>query len=104
MDPPFPKTHPRSFRIEPIAHSTILASLETNNSASFNPEAWDPVLFACEHYEVEYTAELKYVDGAQLHRINDRTFLAPIVNTKLNRSSDANNKILSQMKQIVRCV
>ncbi|KAK2736029.1 hypothetical protein CKAH01_07783 [Colletotrichum kahawae] len=91
MDPPFPK-HLGAFRTEPvIVDSTIPALLEPNKTASFNPKAWNPVLIACEHYEVDYTAELRYIDGVQLHRIKDRKFLTPIVNTTFNRGVEAND-------------
>ncbi|KAF4916847.1 hypothetical protein CGCVW01_v010004 [Colletotrichum viniferum] len=106
MDPPFPKNL-GAFRTEPvvwIAYSAIIDSsvpslLEPNNSRSFNPKAWDPVLIACEHYEVEYIAELRYIDGNQLHRIRDRRFLSPIINTTVS-GHDANDGTLDNITAI----
>lgn len=97
MDPPFPKNL-GAFRTEPviwIGYSEIIDSsvtpfLHPTDSSSFNRKAWDSVLIACEHYETEYTAELRYIDGVQLHRIKDREFLNPIINTTVN-GHDAND-------------
>ncbi|KAF4874422.1 hypothetical protein CGCSCA1_v006445 [Colletotrichum siamense] len=92
MNPPFPK-HLGAFRMEPVVwvgYSEYLNTSLSSNDTS-NVEAWDPVLIACEHYEAAYTAELRFIDGAQVHRIKSRKLLAPLINTTLVEGKDAND-------------
>ncbi|EQB54677.1 hypothetical protein CGLO_05454 [Colletotrichum gloeosporioides Cg-14] len=86
-DTPIPKNM-GAFRTEPVVwigyseyiNSTIPPDTERSGT-EYNPDAWEPVLIACEHYEAVYTAELRYIDGSQVHRIKSRKLIAPIINT-----------------------
>ncbi|KAF3808380.1 hypothetical protein GCG54_00013018 [Colletotrichum gloeosporioides] len=73
-----------------VGYSEYLNTSLSSNDTS-NIEAWDPVLIACEHYEAAYTAELRFIDGAQVHRIKSRKLLAPLINTTLVEGKDAND-------------
>ncbi|TDZ21196.1 hypothetical protein Cob_v005686 [Colletotrichum orbiculare MAFF 240422] len=87
MEPPYPE-HLGAFRTEPVIwigyselNDTFTRAYLNSSEPVQNPEAFTPVIVACEHYEANYTAELIYRDGMQLPRIKDRKFLAPVINT-----------------------
>lgn len=42
-----------------------------------------PKIFACAHYETNYTVLFSYTEGKQLATVTNRTFLAPIINTTI---------------------
>ncbi|KAF6826855.1 hypothetical protein CPLU01_09427 [Colletotrichum plurivorum] len=89
IDPPFPK-HVGAFRIEPIVWVGYSEITNTSIPAYTNISGVK-TLNACELYEATYTAELRYIDGVQLHRVINRQFLHPVVNTSLLQGVDAND-------------
>ncbi|KAF6788790.1 hypothetical protein CMUS01_16367 [Colletotrichum musicola] len=98
MQTPFPK-HAGAFRTEPViwvGYSQItnisIPPYKTHSGwRTPNDAAWTPALLACEYYEATYTAELRYLDGVQLHRVINRQFLRPVVNTSLLQGVNAND-------------
>ncbi|KAF5725075.1 hypothetical protein FMUND_169 [Fusarium mundagurra] len=46
-------------------------------------KAYKPIIFGCEHYEVNYTVLFDYVRGAQLYKITNREYVRKVVNTTL---------------------
>ncbi|KXH50946.1 hypothetical protein CSAL01_04811 [Colletotrichum salicis] len=97
MPPPYPK-HLGAFRTEPviwIGYSELNEAFTSvylnNNEPVQNEDAFTPVLIACEHYEVNYTAEIIYRDGMQLPTIKGRKFLTPVVDTTFFPGLDADD-------------
>ncbi|KAL0941419.1 uncharacterized protein CTRU02_204182 [Colletotrichum truncatum] len=90
MDPPYPE-HMGAFRTEPVIWIGHVVSGRNDNAKvqvgdDFN---FIPVIFACEHYETEYTAVFNYTDATQSAYIKKRRFLGPIVNTTYIPGLDA---------------
>ncbi|KAF5550903.1 hypothetical protein FNAPI_7577 [Fusarium napiforme] len=46
-------------------------------------KAYTPIIFGCEHYEVNYTVRFDYVRGAQSYKITNRDYVRKVVNTTL---------------------
>ncbi|KAF5497650.1 hypothetical protein CGCS363_v008082 [Colletotrichum siamense] len=98
MNPPFPENL-GAFRTDPvvwvgyseIVDSSVPPFLQENQTFPFNRKAWEPVLVACEHYEADYTVELRYIDGMQPHRIKERKLLSPTINTTFMEGATAND-------------
>ncbi|KAG5751127.1 hypothetical protein H9Q69_007920 [Fusarium xylarioides] len=48
-------------------------------------KSWDkaymPIIFGCEHYEVNYTVQFDYVRGAQSYKTTNREYVRKVVNT-----------------------
>lgn len=98
MNPPFPENL-GAFRTDPvvwvgyseIVDSSVPPFLQENQAFPFNRKAWEPVLVACEHYEADYTVELRYIDGMQPRRIKERKLLSPTINTTFMEGATAND-------------
>ncbi|RSL49194.1 hypothetical protein CEP54_012570 [Fusarium duplospermum] len=84
--PPHPKNL-GAFRTEPIiwigystVNDTSLPQPKWRNASDWH-DAYKPVIFGCEHYEVNYTAKFRYIRGEQSHEIISRDYLRKVVNT-----------------------
>ncbi|KAI8716759.1 hypothetical protein NCS52_00970300 [Fusarium sp. LHS14.1] len=66
--PPYPKNL-GTFRTEPIMDDPDWH------------DAYTPVIFGCEHYEINYTVKFEYIRGEQSHEVIDRDYLKKVVNT-----------------------
>ncbi|KAL2679120.1 hypothetical protein Neosp_009881 [[Neocosmospora] mangrovei] len=86
FSPPYPKNL-GAFRAEPI----IWIGYATVNDTSLpqprfreDPDWYDaytPVIFGCEHYEINYTVKFEYIRGEQTHEIIDHNYLKKVVDT-----------------------
>jgi hypothetical protein len=96
MKPPYPKNL-GAFRTEPVIWIgySMVANLSGPLPSERSDPRWNstfiPKLFACEHYETAYKANISYVDTAQVTRVTNRTFLQPIINTTYVPKVDAND-------------
>ncbi|UPK92918.1 hypothetical protein LCI18_003853 [Fusarium solani-melongenae] len=86
FDPPYPKNM-GAFRTEPIiwigyvtVNDTSLPQPIFRNASDWN-EAYKPVIFGCEHYEVNYTVRFNYTRAEQSHKVIGRKFLNKVVDT-----------------------
>ncbi|QPC60838.1 hypothetical protein HYE67_003069 [Fusarium culmorum] len=80
QSPPFPKNL-GAFRTEPIMWIGY-CTVEDYSKSQPNSEdvegwhtAYTPVIFGCEHYEVNYTIQFDYVGGVQSHKVLHRDYL-----------------------------
>lgn len=87
FDPPYPKNM-GAFRTEPIiwigyvtVNDTSLPQPLFRNAPDWY-EAYKPVIFGCEHYEVNYTVRFNYTRAEQFHKVIDRKFLNKVVDTR----------------------
>ncbi|KAF4964581.1 hypothetical protein FSARC_7487 [Fusarium sarcochroum] len=86
IKPPYPKNL-GVFRAEPImwiGYATVNdTSVWQPSSSDF--EGWDkaytPVIIGCEHYEVNYTVQFNYIEGAPSFGIMRRDYVRKVVNT-----------------------
>lgn len=97
--PPYPKNM-GAFRTEPIIWIGYVTVNDTSlrqplgRDASDWYEAYKPVIFGCEHYDVNYTVNFKYAQGQQFHRVIDRKFLNQVVDTRyLSNQSDTDERL-----------
>ncbi|POS77950.1 hypothetical protein DHEL01_v203663 [Diaporthe helianthi] len=65
--------------------------VQPNRSDPEWQDAFTPKIFACEHRETNYVATFNYTDGVQSARMSSREFGAPIINTTLLPSVEAND-------------
>lgn len=86
MDPDDYPENLGALRTEPIIW--VGYSIQNNKSRTQptrNESGWDdaftPKIFACEHRETTYTANITYVNTLQIAEITSRKFGAPIINT-----------------------
>ncbi|EXA33193.1 hypothetical protein FOVG_15556 [Fusarium oxysporum f. sp. pisi HDV247] len=77
------------FKNEPIiwiGYSTV-KNINEQQPKNKEEKGWDkaytPVIFGCEHYEVNYTVRFDYVRGAQSYKIKKREHVRKVVNTTL---------------------
>ncbi|TDZ15130.1 hypothetical protein Cob_v011964 [Colletotrichum orbiculare MAFF 240422] len=88
-EPPYPE-HLGAFRTEPVIWIGHVVTGERAGGADTTPD-FIPKLFACEHYETQYTAVFNYTDAAQTAYVKKRRFLAPVVNTTYLPDLDADD-------------
>ncbi|KAM0424549.1 hypothetical protein ACHAPT_010265 [Fusarium lateritium] len=97
--PPYPKNL-GAFRTEPIlwigyatVNDTSIPQPSSRDEADWY-DAYTPVIFGCEHYEVNYTVKFEYNGGAQSYNITSRDYLRRVVNTRyLPDEEDPNEKL-----------
>lgn len=77
------------FKNEPIiwiGYSTV-KNINEQQPKNKEEKGWDkaytPVIFGCEHYEVNHTVRFDYVRGAQSYKIKKREYVRKVVNTTL---------------------
>lgn len=86
FDPPYPKNL-GAFRTEPIIWIGYATVNDTslpqpgNRSAPNWYDAYSPVIFGCEHYEINYTVKFQYIQGEGSHKIINRDYLGKVVDT-----------------------
>ncbi|EFQ31518.1 uncharacterized protein GLRG_06807 [Colletotrichum graminicola M1.001] len=94
MDPPYPE-HMGALRTEPVIWIGHVVPPDADHPASRKEEDenmnYVPKIFACEHYETEYTAVFNYTDATQSAYMKKHKFLAPIINTTFIPGLDAND-------------
>ncbi|KNB08913.1 hypothetical protein FOXG_09612 [Fusarium oxysporum f. sp. lycopersici 4287] len=77
------------FKNEPIIWIgySIVKNINEQQPKNKEEKGWDkaytPVIFGCEHYEVNYTVRFDYVKGAQSYKIKKREYVRKVVNTTL---------------------
>ncbi|KAH7154746.1 hypothetical protein DER46DRAFT_688820 [Fusarium sp. MPI-SDFR-AT-0072] len=85
-----------AFRTEPIiwlGHATVddvTTPHAQNNSDKGWKDDYTPVIFACEHWETNYTVNLNYTSGLQTYNVTKRDYKHKIIDTTYigNSSSD----------------
>lgn len=92
MDPPYPE-HMGALRTEPVIWIGHVVPADNDHPASSEEDDsnYIPTIFACEHYETEYTAVFNYTDTTQSAYMKSRKFLAPIINTTYISGLDADD-------------
>ncbi|KAK1977680.1 hypothetical protein LZ30DRAFT_600738 [Colletotrichum cereale] len=94
MDPPYPE-HMGALRTEPIIWIGHVVPPDADHPASRKEGNenmnYVPKIFACEHYETEYTAVFNYTDATQSAYMKTHRFLAPIINTTFIPGLDADD-------------
>ncbi|KAF3810866.1 hypothetical protein GCG54_00003043 [Colletotrichum gloeosporioides] len=88
MEPPYPE-HMGAFRTEPIIW--IGHVVKGNTSSGGTDVDFTPKIFACEHYETDYTAVFNYTDATQSAYMKKTKFLRPIINTTYIPHLDADD-------------
>ncbi|KAM5352926.1 hypothetical protein ACJ41O_005648 [Fusarium nematophilum] len=89
LKPPFPKNL-GAFRTEPVIWLGYASvdKLSEDHPTEFGKPGWDKyksVVFACEHYETNYTVNLNYTGGLQTYEVVERDYMRRIVNTTFVR-------------------
>ncbi|KAF4455183.1 hypothetical protein FALBO_15689 [Fusarium albosuccineum] len=85
-DKPYPKNL-GAFKTEPIiwlgyaAVDNVTEQHPENRSAPGWDEAYTPTIFACEHYETNYTVNMSWTGGLQTYNVTKRDYLRKVVNT-----------------------
>ncbi|KAI8665359.1 hypothetical protein NCS56_00971600 [Fusarium sp. Ph1] len=102
FDPPYPKNM-GAFRTEPIIWIGYVTVNDTSlpqplrRNASDWYEAYKPVIFGCEHYEVNYTIRFNYTRAEQSHKVIGRKFLNKVVDTRyLPNQRDPDKRLKDQ--------
>ncbi|KAK1968956.1 hypothetical protein LY78DRAFT_727400 [Colletotrichum sublineola] len=94
MNPPYPE-HMGALRTEPVIWIGHVVPPDAHHPASGKEGDenmnYVPKIFACEHYETEYTAVFNYTDATQSAYMKTHKFLAPIINTTYIPGLDAND-------------
>ncbi|KAK2052136.1 hypothetical protein LY76DRAFT_650787 [Colletotrichum caudatum] len=94
MDPPYPE-HMGALRTEPVIWIGHVVPPDADHPASRKEGDQNmnyvPNIFACEHYETEYTAVFNYTDATQSAYMKRHKFLTPIINTTFIPGLDAND-------------
>lgn len=105
QSPPFPKNL-GAFRTEPImwiGYCTV-EDYSKSQPNSDDVEGWHtaytPVIFGCEHYEVNYTIQFDYVGGVQSHKVLHRDYLRKVVNTTLTSETDPDRRLNDRTKAV----
>ncbi|KAJ4316584.1 hypothetical protein N0V84_007781 [Fusarium piperis] len=86
VDPPYPDNL-GAIRTEPIiwiGYSSVKdlgVPHARNRSAKGWTSDYEPTIFACEHWEVNYTVKLDYTSGVQTHRVTNRDYKNKIIDT-----------------------
>jgi hypothetical protein len=84
--PPYPKNM-GAFRTEPIiwiGYATVNDTSVPQPWSRVAPDWYDaytPVIFGCEHYEINYTVKFAYIQGEQSHEIISRNYMRKVVDT-----------------------
>ncbi|OLN92252.1 hypothetical protein CCHL11_01315 [Colletotrichum chlorophyti] len=91
-DPPHPE-HMGALRTEPVIWIGHVVPADDEHPASSKEGVpkYIPRIFACEHYETEYTAVFNYTDTTQSAYMKKRKFLTPIINTTYIHGLDADD-------------
>ncbi|KAL2670444.1 hypothetical protein Neosp_014232 [[Neocosmospora] mangrovei] len=85
-EPPFPQNL-GAIRTEPIiwigysAVKDLSVPHARNKSAKGWTSEYEPTIFACEHWEVNYTVKLDYTDGVQTYKVLNRDYKNKIIDT-----------------------
>ncbi|QPC78168.1 hypothetical protein HYE68_008920 [Fusarium pseudograminearum] len=105
QSPPFPKNL-GAFRTEPIMWIGY-CTVEDYSKSQPNSEdvegwhtAYTPVIFGCEHYEVNYTIQFDYIGGVQSHKVLHRDYLRKVVNTTLTSETDPDRRLNDRTKAV----
>ncbi|RTE84649.1 hypothetical protein BHE90_000704 [Fusarium euwallaceae] len=84
--PPYPKNL-GAFRTEPIiwigyatVNDTSVPQPSSRAEADWD-DAYNPVIFGCEHYEAKHSVKFEYVKGVQSHKVISREYLRKVVDT-----------------------
>ncbi|KAK7426556.1 hypothetical protein QQZ08_006886 [Neonectria magnoliae] len=105
MSPPFPK-HLGAFRTEPViwlGYASVENLTEEHPTENGTPgwdKAYKPVVFACEHYETNYTVNLNYTGGLQSYEVIKRDYMSKIIDTTFVRDEDAKDGTLDKTKAV----
>ncbi|KAH6953719.1 hypothetical protein BKA56DRAFT_604708 [Ilyonectria sp. MPI-CAGE-AT-0026] len=90
MKKPYPKLL-GALKTEPIVwvgYATVkdLSKLQPANRTDKGwDEAYTPIIFGCEHHEMNYTAELNYTNGIQAYEIKKKKDLGKVIDTRFIR-------------------
>ncbi|KAM0429813.1 hypothetical protein ACHAPT_006419 [Fusarium lateritium] len=91
--PPFPRDL-GAIRTEPviwIGYSAV-KDLNVAHARNSSMEGWhsqyEPTIFACEHWEVNYTVKFDYVDGVQTYKMINRDYKNKIIDTVFEKEED----------------
>ncbi|EXK79518.1 hypothetical protein FOQG_15877 [Fusarium oxysporum f. sp. raphani 54005] len=101
--PPYP-SNLGAFRAEPIiwvGYATVddLSKKQPQRSEKGFDDAYTPVIFGCEHYEVNYTVQFNYTGGTQSYDIKHRDYMRKVVNTTfLPGEKDPDKRLLDRTK------
>ncbi|KAL6355046.1 hypothetical protein LRP88_12404 [Fusarium phalaenopsidis] len=85
-EPPFPQNL-GAIRTEPIiwigysAVKDLSVPHARNNSQKGWTSEYEPTIFACEHWEVNYTVRFDYTDGVQTYKVLNRDYKKKIIDT-----------------------
>ncbi|EEU43795.1 uncharacterized protein NECHADRAFT_95095 [Fusarium vanettenii 77-13-4] len=88
--PSFSQPYPKNlgaFRTEPIiwiGYATVNDTSLPQPMSREDPDWYDaytPVIFGCEHYEINYTVKFEYIRGEQSQEIIGRDYMKKVVNT-----------------------
>ncbi|KAH7131004.1 hypothetical protein EDB81DRAFT_905796 [Dactylonectria macrodidyma] len=106
LEPPFPKNL-GAFRTEPViwlgyasVENLTVKHPDLNDGSDEWNKAYEPVVFACDHYELNYTVNLNYTGGLQSYEVVKRDYLHKIVDTKFVRGEDADDGTLDETKAV----
>ncbi|KAL5610896.1 hypothetical protein FOBRF1_007013 [Fusarium oxysporum] len=104
-DPPFPKGL-GAFRTEPViwlgyaSVDNLTEEHPTENGAPGWDKAYKSVVFACEHYETNYTVNFNYTGGLQEYEVIKRDYMRKIVDTTFVRDEDADDGTRDKTKAV----
>ncbi|KAH6873953.1 hypothetical protein B0T10DRAFT_499537 [Thelonectria olida] len=99
--PPFPKNL-GAFRTEPViwlGYASVDNLTESHPGDRTAPgwyDAYKPVVFACEHYETNYTVSLNYTGGIQTYEVKKRDYMHKIIDTTFLRGEDSDDGTLDK--------
>ncbi|RMJ19958.1 hypothetical protein CDV36_000421 [Fusarium kuroshium] len=85
-EPPFPD-HLGAIRTEPIiwVGYSAVKNLSIPHARNSSVKGWtseyEPTIFACEHWEVNYTVKLNFTDGVQTYNVLKRDYMNKIIDT-----------------------
>ncbi|CAG7556340.1 unnamed protein product [Fusarium equiseti] len=96
--PPYPKNL-GAFRTEPIMWIGYCTVEDYSKPQPPEPgigdwyKAYTPVIFGCEHYEVNYTVQFDWVGERQAHKVLRREYLRKVVNTTFSSKLDPDKRL-----------
>ncbi|KAM5354547.1 hypothetical protein ACJ41O_001194 [Fusarium nematophilum] len=94
--PPFPD-HLGSLRTEPIIWTgySSVEDLSEKHARNRDQEGWsddyEPTIFACEHWEVNYTVTFNYTAGLQTYNVTQRDYKRKIIDTTFEEENKRRN-------------
>ncbi|KAF4461572.1 hypothetical protein FALBO_11628 [Fusarium albosuccineum] len=105
QDPPYPKNL-GAFRTEPVIwvgyaivdNYSIWQPLDPTTEEYKN--AYTPVIFGCEHYEVNYTVQFNYTRGVQSYDIKHRKYLRKVIDTTYTPEKDPDKRLLDRTQAV----